>query len=639
MGTDRLATLAPAVAVAALLSRAAPALARGGGGEHWGGGGGSGGGGGDVDIGPIVELLVWLLLRHPEVGVPLVALAILAAVAWAWWEGTLGTRRAVRRRSWGGMGGAPSPDRERGLARLREADPAFDEGRFAGRATRAFLEVQEGWAAERLDGARRLLSDGLHARFRVQLDLIRLSGKRDAVAGMRVLGARILAVDAGDRFDAVHLRIDAVARDTDVPAGTPEAEVRRRALAAPEERFAEVWSFFRRKGATTRPGHDVVEGNCPNCGASVESGGTVRCGHCRALVNSGVHDWVVGEITQVDAWHPHPSARVPGEAEIAARDPAYGRQAVEDRAALLFWKWMEARVTGRAGAVAKVALPEVRAAAEGEAVELRGRGEAFLARDLVVGAVELAAAHPDPGGRDRLHVRVRWSGRTATASPGTDLSRVAPWPRTSYLVLGREAGVVTEPEAGLSSAHCRGCGAPLGDGDQPSCEYCGAELAAGDQDWVLEAVLSPEQAAAAGRSQEPRGRERGAEDDDGPLPEWLRPDLGHPDDRLALLAAACRLARSDGLVDGGERRLLRSMARRWGIPRRQVDAWIRGPIPDATFRAAPGSEEARASLRALHEAALVDGRVDHREAAFLDFSARRLGLPEGAWRGSAGSRG
>ena len=52
---------------------ALPALARVGGGEHFNSGshsssGGSGGG----DGGTIAELLIWLVFRHPAIGIPLV---------------------------------------------------------------------------------------------------------------------------------------------------------------------------------------------------------------------------------------------------------------------------------------------------------------------------------------------------------------------------------------------------------------------------------------------------------------------------------------------------------------------------------------------------------------------------------------
>jgi hypothetical protein len=66
--------LATVLAVLATLLEAAEALARAGGGHSYSGGGGghSGGGGGDGVDGEIIRLVIWLVFRYPQVGIPVV---------------------------------------------------------------------------------------------------------------------------------------------------------------------------------------------------------------------------------------------------------------------------------------------------------------------------------------------------------------------------------------------------------------------------------------------------------------------------------------------------------------------------------------------------------------------------------------
>ena len=76
-----LAVLLPAL----ILATAGVALARGGGGGDYGGGGsggggsGGGGGGGGGDASFLIDLL-WLLLRYPKVGVPVLLIVVIFAV-------------------------------------------------------------------------------------------------------------------------------------------------------------------------------------------------------------------------------------------------------------------------------------------------------------------------------------------------------------------------------------------------------------------------------------------------------------------------------------------------------------------------------------------------------------------------------
>ena len=60
------------------------------------------------------------------------------------------------------------------------------------------------------------------------------------------------------------------------------------------ESFVEIWSFIRRRGVTSTPGdRGLFEGNCPNCGASLELNQLGACASCEAVLRNGEYDWVL----------------------------------------------------------------------------------------------------------------------------------------------------------------------------------------------------------------------------------------------------------------------------------------------------------------------------------------------------------
>jgi tellurite resistance protein len=333
----------------------------------------------------------------------------------------------------------------------------------------------------------------------------------------------------------------------------------------------------------------------------------VRCDYCKSLVNSGVHDWVLAEITQVVEWRPAQTWRnVPGMIAEQARDPGFNRQQVEDRASVLFWKWIEARLRADPRKLTRFAAvpPAGLGVVAGAPPELLDR--------VAVGSAELLACDPHPvDGRDRCYVKILWSAARDRKS--------APIPIASVLILARAAGATTGE--GLSSLACRECNGPLADSDSPTCEYCGASVAAGEREWALEAVTTPQ---AAERARLARAQEAAA-----PTPSIDVPDLADPRERALLLWRMAALFAADGTVDARERKLLERMARRWGVQMAVLEPALQGANPGslAPLGTVP-DEDRRPFLSALVIAALVDGRVDSRERKLLDAVAEALGLPK-----------
>ena len=456
----------------------AVALARaGGGGGFHSSGHSSGGGGGHGDSGWVVLVydLVMLCLRHPEVGVPVLAV-VGGIVLYLWWNST-GTA-------------APTPNLGTtavdagAVGRLAAADPQFDADAFCRRVGGGFMKLQEAWCGQDLRAVRPFLSDGVHERFAIQFAEQKAAGYHDRMGNVGI--DRITIADAATDavYDSVAVRVVAHAQDQRVTidgerliSGDPAVEP-----------FAEVWSFLRRRGARTTPGKaGLLEGNCPNCGAPVAMNESANCASCGALLRSGQYDWVLSEITQASEWRPGQQARVPGLDALRQRDPDLNVQAIEDTASVVFWRRAEADRVGKIDPLRKAATDEYLKVVAGE-LRPGPDGRRAYTGECAVGSVRTVGFLPAEAGQamDRAVVDVTWTGtRFEVAGDGRPAVPQGERTTDTLLVLGRAAGATTDVAKGISSAHCPQCGAPDDGGAGGACPYCGAVLNDGSHGWVL----------------------------------------------------------------------------------------------------------------------------------------------------------
>src|SRR4051812_4403799 len=354
-----------------------------------------------------------------------------------------------------------------GLAALRGQDPGFDETAFAERAKGVMAKVNEAWVAGAMGPARRHISDGVYVRFQTQLQLLKTQGLRNAMADWSVVGCEVLAAESDAKWDTVHVKMVGQARDADVPASLNAQQAMDKAKSAPLVRYEEVWSFLRKRGSKSKNGVPTLEGRCPNCGADLPVSDVVRCEFCKAVVNSGEHDWVLAEITQPEEWRPWmTNAEIDGLAELQAKDPAVSRQELEDRASVVFWKWIDARVTGTRARFERFCLQPGQPPADRAALS-----------QVAVGSSELVYVTLGEDGLDHCEVEITWSASDNGGQPVNQVNRV---------VLAR-AGNATS-KGGLNSLDCPNCRGPLADSDLAKCNFCGEPLAGGKHEWSLEAV-------------------------------------------------------------------------------------------------------------------------------------------------------
>lgn len=354
-----------------------------------------------------------------------------------------------------------------GLNALRSQDPAFDEAAFAERAKGVMAKVNEAWVAGAMGPARRHISDGVYVRFQTQLQLLKTQGLRNAMADWSVVGCEVLAAESDAKWDTVHVKMVGQARDADVQATLNAQQAAEQAKRAPLVRYEEVWSFLRKRGSKSKNGVPTLEGRCPNCGADLPVSDVVRCEYCKAVVNSGEHDWVLAEITQPEEWRPWmTNAEIAGLAELQGKDPAVSRQELEDRGSVVFWKWIDARVTGTRLRLERFCLQPGSPPAD----------RAALAQ-VAVGSSELVYVTVAQDGLDRCEIEITWSASENGGQPVNQVSRV---------VLARATTATSK--GGLNSLDCPNCRGPLADSDLAKCNFCGEPLAGGKHEWSLESV-------------------------------------------------------------------------------------------------------------------------------------------------------
>jgi predicted lipid-binding transport protein (Tim44 family)/uncharacterized tellurite resistance protein B-like protein len=596
-----LAALVPA-AIAFARAGGGHGFSGGGGGGHSGGGfsGGHGGGGGD---GGLIQLIFWLLLTHPAIGIPITIIVIVLFI-YAQRQGSdLYTSSVIRR------GGAIISDNQRAamLAPLIAADPQFHQQALIARVTAAFVKLQSAWAQQNLTTVRPFISDGIFERFSLQFDEQKSLGFRNVVQNVQVEEAEIVKVRSDHRFDSVDIRIEARADDFDVALSTgqkmPGSDDR-------PESFVEIWTFLRCRGVTTRSNPTgLMEGRCPNCGAAVEMNQNANCAHCGAMLRSGAYDWVLVEITQESEWIVRQPDELIGMAEMIARDPNFNAADLEDRASVLFWRHNAAQRTGNIDILRKVASPEY---CDAIAHELAASERRFFG-ECAVGSVDTRGI-VSAGEWDRTLVEVRWAGTQFIVRQGklqrTDqrsMSRVV-------LELSRRRGVLTDAGMAVSSAHCPKCGAPESGGTSNACEFCGQVLNDGTRSWILTAIRTAADARQILGSLSPFAAPTSPEQPDQPAP-------------VEALAWMIQMAAADGEVSPRERNMLAAVARRRAMPQTQLDTLIAAATQGTLDLPAPkGSAQAQEWLTAMAQEAMADGNLSREEYALLQKTGQRVGL-------------
>lgn len=593
---------------------ATTAFARIGGGESFDSGNSDSDSGGGGDASAIIEILLWLIIRHPKVGIPVTIIVVVGFVIWKRsQDGDTSTRKAIDKAETERRTHVSAAAVEGWVAALKAKDPQFDLMKFFDRTKRQFLELQDAWFKRNLEPVRKYLSDATFQRLVTQLKLMQLLGVRDAIADPQVLDLQIIGLEQNESYDSVHIRVTAQLCDSESPANASDEEALAAARKKKPEQFIEVWTFLRKPGAVTKVEGDVSQGKCPNCGAPFEGGAANTCEFCGAIVNSGNYDWVLAEITQGSQFQPHPMTP-DGLVKARQSDPTLTTEALEDRASLVFWKWVESQSLGDPSRLAKVATAGFQEEVKGGIEHLAKQGKQKFFVECAVGGVN-AQQLTQADGKDIAAVEIKWSAKIGIGPKGTKPPALPSQPQRYVMLLERSIGAKSSADNGMSTNRCPQCAAPLTDNGQPSCEFCGTLLSSGEKDWVMRDFGSWEWWRSKG----------GQPATSRAAPAAAKVPDREERERLVYMMAA--MAMADGVVDEGERKLLKMASDRWGIPWANIELALNaapGSLFDKLIQ--KGSSEAESFMKELVQVAMADGKIDSKEKKMLEVAAGHLGL-------------
>lgn len=476
---------------------------------------------------------------------------------------------------------------ENALAALSQRDPAFSPEVLQQQAAQLLPLVLAPPPLEQLPLAQ--LSDAMARRLIAQ----RALSAAAAPVRVELQRARIVGAFAERMFDALHVLLEW--RDAGQP-DTPRAD---------------VMVFVRRTTAATR---EVRADRCPNCAAPYAGGAINLCTHCKAVLNSGDYGWVLTQHVEFEVYR-GPWREFRGVGPLLARDAGFSPEAMEDRAALIFWRWAMARRSGDAAPLQRYADAGALAQIDERVQALRARGEREWLSDVVLHGADIVRIRPGTDeGLDEIHVRLRWSGRFAPVRADWARPRVPLASQAVVFTLVRDADLVSEPRHGISTDRCARCWAALYDVEGDTCRYCREPFPPRSGDFVLRRAESWEGWLIA---------EREREELDAQMDPYV-PSFKFVEERERLLRAMAALVAADGQVARAERRLLHRSALMWGVDGARVRGWLEQGAQLPPLELPPGSWVARAFLEGLIAAAAIDGHVDAKERALLVRVAEQL---------------
>ena len=559
------------------------------------------------------------MIEHPVIGIPVLIIA--GIFYYQTHTSVAGYVRDQRTQS--GLAAVDENAEAAALQELRQSDPAFDPQKFYSRVNTAFLKIQDAWCVQNLQGIRPFISDGVHERFGLQFKEQKLDSVHDRMRDIRVLGIRMAQLIHDQVFDSATVSITASAVDQTL------STVDDRVISGSDvaEEFTEYWTFLRRRGVATTNGDGLIEGHCPNCGAILAINQGTQCPSCHALLRSGQYDWVLAEITQASEWVPETSVVVPGLTELQSHDPHFTPAGLEDRVSVIFWRKALADRLGMVDPLRKVAAASF-LQMYGPLLASQPNGDRAFWGHCAVGYVRtIGVLCKAP--MDRVLVEVCWSSQRyqtdasgkAHKTPQSNLAR-------HLMVLERQSGVKTDPDQGVSSAHCPKCGAPIMDDTADACSFCGTVLNDGAHAWILLDMLPVHGQAA----QELMGQLPSSQTpvSDATATGQPVPDPQHlPPAPSGLLAWMVQCVVANGNIDEAEERMLQHTADRRGVSpeqlRRMVDAARHGQLHISE----PKTPEAIESwLGAMITAALSDGEISPAEQQLIARVGQKYALSD-----------
>ena len=552
--------------------------------------------------------------------------------------------------------------------RMLSLDPQFSAEQFLQRSKDAFFRIQKAWSQQDMDTVRHFISEGVYERFSLQLREQRDSRYRNCVDNIHIHHTEIANMYFENQFDVITVLIHAQADDYDLDLQTDK----RIKGTTTKEAFIEFWTYVRSSSVKTRQNvKGLVEGHCPNCGAMIILNASAQCQFCKSLVSNGQYDWVLAEITQSCDWKANSQSHFQCDKSIKESDPGFSAQNLEDRASVMFWRWVECYRLGKLGPIYKMATDPFSRSLE-KKLKPTNNLDRIVYQKCAVGAVDTLEIVQGENYESAL-VQIRWTGGTLKidyqGQIREDYKVISLGISCDIYVLIRKKGVVTNINQAFTSTNCPSCGGARSHLEEDCCEYCGSVLNDGYADWVLAFIsssphdkkitdlreknaqvedlflVSPDQSEPSPTSSVSQGwngkgngevcsTDEGGRQIRSPTP----PNINSPTSKsmntslinkssLELTGWMINVMMADGSVDEEERKLIQKFASARGIKQHLIDQLIaameigklKTPFPDS-------SDEVKEWLGIMAEMTLSDGAIDDAEKKAMMCLGRKLNL-------------
>jgi hypothetical protein len=350
------------------------------------------------------------------------------------------------------------------LKPISAVDTAFSEKTFLQKVEFTANLLNDAWYSGDMKKVRSFVSGGIYNRFRIQLEIMKKQGIKNKMADWNLMFLDICEVTNSDHLITIHVLLKAKSKDANFSLEISDEEIQKKWKHIPEQEYTEYWSFVRSKSAKSSEGFQLQFNQCPNCGADVKNvTDQNKCKHCDAIFNSGEYDWVLSEITQEIEWNSMSSPEIAGWSEVQKQFPRMSRQILEDKASVLFWKWVRCYLEGNQKYLEREIYPSRK-------LILKEGGEYI--RDTAVGSVDLQSFLIE---KDYLEAKLffKWSAAFSENSNTIHKESILTMrTTTNYL-----------DKFGIAELGCESCGAPLPEIDSIQCSYCSNPIPQKVNDW------------------------------------------------------------------------------------------------------------------------------------------------------------
>ncbi len=179
---------------------------------------------------------------------------------------------------------------------IRGTDPAFSVKDFIAFVKNVYMDIQDAWCKRDLSAVRPILQENLYNQTTAQIEKKKQEGIINALESIAIGNAytTYLARDAQFEYLTVYL----VAKMIDYQYREQTGEIIRGNKTTRWE-LAYRMRFQRPRGTKTGDNGKIQTHTCPNCGAPLEAGASVRCPYCGSVIHTGSNDWVLAEFQTV----------------------------------------------------------------------------------------------------------------------------------------------------------------------------------------------------------------------------------------------------------------------------------------------------------------------------------------------------